>query len=270
MGLLDGKVAFVTGAARGQGRTHAVRMAAEGADIVAVDVVAPVAADNGYPAAVPEDLDETARLVEEQDRRIVARVADVRDSAALDAALDEAASELGARLDIVVANAGVSNWNRFWEISDEQWQTVVDVNLTGVWRTMKAAAPRMIAAGNGGSIVVTSSVAGLKSLPAQAHYAASKHGVVGLTKTAAIELAEFDIRVNSIHPWAVRTEMGRDRSFEPQIEAHPQYARSFASLLPERAAHTDDITNAVMWLVSDLGRTVTGAQIPADLGATTL
>jgi SDR family mycofactocin-dependent oxidoreductase len=269
LGLLDGRIAFVTGAARGQGRAHAVRLAAEGAAIVAVDAAGPVG-DNGYPAATAEDLAETVRQVEALDRRIVARRADVRESAALDAVLDEAAAELGPRLDVVVANAGISNWNRFWEMSDEQWQTVLDVNLTGVWRTLKAAAPRMIAAGNGGSIVAISSVAGLKSLPAQAHYSAAKHGVVGLVGTAAIELAEYGIRVNSVHPWAVRTDMGRDRSLDPVLEARPDYRRSFVHLLPDRAADPGDIADAVLWLASDLSRTVTGANIPVDLGATTL
>jgi SDR family mycofactocin-dependent oxidoreductase len=269
MGLLAGRVAFVTGAARGQGRSHALRLAQEGADIIAVDVNGPVSADNAYPPATADDLEETIRLVEAEDRRIVARQADVRDSAALAGLLEEAVSELGGRLDVVVANAGISNWNRFWEMPDEQWQTMIDVNLTGVWRTLKAAVPHMLAAGNGGSIITVSSVAGIKSLPAQAHYSAAKHGVVGLTKTAAIELGEFGIRVNSIHPWGVRTPMGEDPTVFNLFAEHPSYAASFASVIKQpQVADPGDISDAVVWLASDLSRTVTGAQLPLDMGAT--
>lgn len=238
--------------------------------MIAVDVAGPVTPENGYAAATEEGLAETVRLVEAEDRRCLSRITDVRDSAGLDAALGAAAAEFGDRLDVVVANAGISNWNRFWEMSDEQWLTMIDVNLTGVWRTFKAAAPRMIASGNGGSLIAISSVAGLKSLPAQAHYSAAKHGVVGLVKTAAIELAEYGIRVNSVHPWAVRTEMGRDSSLQPLLDAHPAYARSFASLLPELAADPSDIADAVAWLATDDSRTVTGTQLTVDLGATVL
>jgi SDR family mycofactocin-dependent oxidoreductase len=269
MGLLEGRVAFVTGAARGQGRSHVVRLAREGADIIAVDVDGPVSGDNRYPPSTSEDLQETVRQVEALDRRIVARQADVRDSGALDAVLGEAVPELGNRLDVVVANAGISNWNRFWEMPDEQWQTMIDVNLTGVWRTMKAAVPVMLAAGNGGSIITVSSVAGIKSLPAQAHYSAAKHGVVGLTKTAAIELGEYGIRVNSIHPWGVNTPMGDDSTVFDLFATHPAYAASFGSILPEpRLAEPDDISDAVVWLASDLSRTVTAVQLPLDMGAT--
>jgi SDR family mycofactocin-dependent oxidoreductase len=269
MGLLQGRAAFVTGAARGQGRSHAVHLAREGADVIAIDVSAPVSADNAYPPATPEDLAETVRLVEAEDRRIVARQADVRDSAALDALLAEAVPELGGRLDVVVANAGISNWNRFWEMPDEQWQTMLDVNLTGVWRTLKAAVPFMLAAGNGGSIITVSSVAGIKSLPAQAHYSAAKHGVVGLTKTAAIELGEYGIRVNSIHPWGVNTPMGEDSTVFELFEHHPSYGASFASMLPQLpVAEPADMSAGVVWLASDLSRSVTGAQLPLDMGAT--
>jgi SDR family mycofactocin-dependent oxidoreductase len=267
--LLAGRVAFVTGAARGQGRSHAVRLAREGADVIAVDVAAPVSADNAYPPATPDDLAETVELVEAQDRRIVARAVDVRDSAALDAVLAEGVAELGGRLDVVVANAGISNWNRFWEMPDEQWQTMIDINLTGVWRTLKAAVPHMIAAGNGGSIITVSSVAGIKSLPAQAHYSAAKHGVVGLTKTAAAELGEYGIRVNSIHPWGVATPMGQDTAIGPILAEHPSYAAFFAALLPGLPiAESSDISDGVIWLASDLSRAVTGTQLTLDMGAT--
>jgi NAD(P)-dependent dehydrogenase (short-subunit alcohol dehydrogenase family) len=194
---------------------------------------------------------------------------DVRDVAAMAALLAEAVPELGGRLDVVVANAGISNWNRFWEMPDEQWQTMIDINLTGVWRTLKAAAPHMIAAGNGGSIITVSSVAGIKSLPAQAHYSAAKHGVVGLTKTAAIELGEFGIRVNSVHPWGVATPMGEDTTIHQLFAEHPAYAASFASLLPAvPVAQPSDLSDAVMYLASDLSRAVTGTQLTVDQGAT--
>jgi SDR family mycofactocin-dependent oxidoreductase len=266
-GRVAGKVAFITGAARGQGRAHAVRLAEEGADIIAVDVCGFVA-PTPYPPAVPEDLDETVALVEALDRRIVAEVVDVRDSAGLERVCQLGASELGG-IDVVVANAGINSWNRFWEMPDEQWQTMLDVNLTGVWRTLKAAVPIMIEQGRGGSIVITSSVAGLKSLPAQAHYSAAKHGLVGLGKTAAIELGPYNIRVNTVHPWGVDTPMGHDESLATIFERHPSYAASFGSILAEpQLADPRDISEGVLWLASDESRLVTGTQLPLDMGAT--
>ena len=267
--LLAGKVAFITGAARGQGRRHAVRLAREGASIIAVDIAGPAATHNGYPAATLDDLEETAKMVEAEDQQILTRVVDVRDSSGLDSVLEDGVARFGGRLDVVVANAGISNWNRFWEMPDEQWQTMIDINLTGVWRTLKAAVPHMLAAGNGGSIVTVSSVAGIKSLPAQAHYSSAKHGVVGLTKTAAIELGEYGIRVNYIHPWGVDTPMGQDTKMGSIFEAHPQFGAAFASLLPDLPIATvDDMSDAVVWLASDLSRSVTATQLTLDMGAT--
>ncbi|MCU1389593.1 MAG: putative NAD-dependent oxidoreductase [Ilumatobacteraceae bacterium] len=269
MGLLDGKVAFITGAARAQGRSHAQRLAAEGADIIAIDICAQ-AAPVAYPTATADDLDETARLVEKEGRAIIARVADVRDQAALDAAVADGVHAFG-RLDIVVANAGISTWGRFWEMPDDTWQAMIDINLTGVWRTFKAAAPAMIAAGNGGSMIAIASVAGIKSLPCQAHYSAAKHGVVGLTKTAAIELGEYGIRVNSIHPWGVQSAMVEDPTISSVLADHPNYANSFGSILPvPQLAEPGDISDAVVYLASNLSRCVTGIQLPVDMGATTV
>ena len=269
MALLTGKVAFVTGVARGQGRSHAIRLAAEGASVIGVDVATPVSEHVGYTPANRSDLDETRRLVEAEGQGCVIEAADVRDSDALNAVLGSAVPQLGNRLDVVVANAGICSWNRFWEMPDDQWQELIDVNLTGVWRTMKAAVPHMLAAGNGGSIITVSSVSGIKSLPAQSHYAASKHGVVGLTKSAAIELGEYGIRVNSIHPWGVATPMAEDARMQDVIGAHPNYLMSFGSVLPQLPlAEPGDISDAIAWLASDLSRTVTGAQIPLDMGAT--
>ena len=232
MGLLDGRVAFVTGAARGMGRSHAVRLAREGASVIATDVASAVSAHNGYPPATEADLKETARLLQAEVRPFLVEVADVRDSDALDAILSEGVTRFGGRLDVVVANAGISNWNRFWEMSDEQWQTMIDINLTGVWRSMEAAVPHMLSAGNGGSIIAVSSVAGLKALPSQAHYTAAKHGVTGLAKAAAVELGEYGIRVNSIHPWAVATTIADDPFIEKTLTAHPNFLVSFGSVLP--------------------------------------
>ncbi|MGV0793248.1 mycofactocin-coupled SDR family oxidoreductase [Mycolicibacterium sp. XJ1819] len=268
-GMLVGRVAFVTGAARGQGRSHAVRLARQGAAIIAIDVAAPAASANTYPPATADDLAETIRLVEAEGASVFARVADVRDPDALTDAVATGVADLGGRLDVVVANAGICNWARFWEMPDDQWLTLIDINLTGVWRTMKAAVPHMIAAGNGGSIITVSSVAGIKSLPGQAHYSAAKHGVVGLTKSAAIELGEYGIRVNSIHPWGVATPMAEDPMTATMLSEHPSYLASFGSMLPDLVlAEPGDISDAVVWLASDLSRTVTGTQLTLDMGAT--
>src|SRR4051812_4327260 len=202
MGRFDDKVVLITGAARGQGRAHARRFAAEGANVIAVDVCAPVLPDLGYPPATEEDLAETVRLVEQAGRGCVARVADVRDQAGLDAAVREGLDRFG-RLDAVVANAGVTSYHLGWEVPEEHWATVLDVNLTGVWRTVKAAVPTMIEAGNGGAITITSSAAGLRGYGYLGHYAATKHGLVGLMRSLAIELGPHDIRVNTVHPGAV-------------------------------------------------------------------
>jgi SDR family mycofactocin-dependent oxidoreductase len=267
MGLLDGRVAFITGAARAQGRSHAVRLANEGADIIAVDICASPAA-TGYPAATPDDLDETVRQVEATGRRIVHRIADVRDQAALDEAVTAGVAAFG-RLDVVVANAGISTWGRFWEMDEQRWQDMIDINLTGVWRTMRSATPAMIEAGNGGSMILISSTAGIKSLPGQAHYSSAKHGVVGLTKSAAIELAEYKIRVNSIHPWGVNTPMTEDHEYMDLFGKFPSYMASFASITTDpQIAEPSDVSDAVLFLASDMSRTMTAAQFTIDMGAT--
>jgi len=266
-GALRGKVAVVTGAARGQGRSHAVRLAREGADIIALDACAPVG-PTSYAPATSADLAETVAAVEALDRRVVAAEVDVRGLEPMVAAVAAGIDELGAP-DVVVANAGICGWGRVWELTAEQWSSVVDTNLTGVWHTLKATVPAMIEAERGGSIVVISSVAGLKPLPAQAHYSASKHALVGLVGSAAIELAPHSIRVNAVHPWAVRTPMGADAGFRPYVEENPEYGDLFKQLLPTpRAADPEDISDAVAWLASDASRTVTGISLPVDLGAT--
>lgn len=270
MGLLDGRVAFVTGVARGMGRSHALRLAREGASVIGIDVAAAVSSYCAYPPATDEDMAETEQLLKEEGQSHVIRSADVRDWAALESVLAAGLAELGGRLDVVVANAGISNWGRFWEMPDEQWLTMIDVNLTGVWRTLKAAVPHMISAGNGGSIITVSSVAGIKALPCQAHYSSAKHGVVGLTNSAAIELGEYRIRVNSVHPWGVATPMVTDDpTIEKMLGEHPNYVMSFGSVLPDfPMMEPSDMSDAVLWLASDLSRAVTGTQLTIDMGAT--
>ena len=276
MGRLDGKVALVTGAARGQGRSHALRMAQEGADIVAVDVVKqlPTVA---YGMSTPEDLAETVRQIEALDRRIVAREADVRDYGTLKAALDEGVAELG-RLDIVSANAGIFSQGRADELSDESWDEMIGVNLTGVWHSAKAAIPHLKAAG-GGSIIITSSTAGIKGYENFAHYVSAKHGVVGLMRTLALELAPDMIRVNTVHPTSVDTPMIQNDmlyglfapDLEPEQRTRDALGERFQTMnaLPIPWVEPVDISNAVLWLASDEARYVTGVMLPVDAGATT-
>jgi SDR family mycofactocin-dependent oxidoreductase len=275
MGKLEGKVAFITGAARGQGRSHAVRLAQEGADIIAVDLCAQVGSV-GYPLASPDDLAETVRQVEALDRRIVASQADVRDTAGLKTAVDEGVAQLG-RLDIVLANAGIASFAPVQDLDDETWDDMIDVNLTGVFKTVRAALPHLRAGGNGGAIVLTSSTAGIMGLPNLAHYVAAKHGVVGLMKVLALELAPEMIRVNSVHPTSVDTDMihneqtyGTFRPDKPAGEVtRDDVGEAFQGLnaLPIRWVDPVDISNAILFLVSDDGRYVTGVQLPVDAGS---
>jgi SDR family mycofactocin-dependent oxidoreductase len=264
---LAGRVAYVTGAARGQGRSHCVRLARAGADVVAIDACGPVATHNGYVPATPEDLAETVNLVEGEGRKILARKVDVRDAAGQERVIADAIEQFG-RLDIVVANAGVLNWGRLWEISAEQWQETLDTNLTGLWHTIKATVPQMIKAGNGGSIITVSSAAGIKAVPGCGHYCASKFGVVGLTNALAVELGEFGIRVNSVHPYGTDTPMGNDVSMYKIFEDHPHYIHSYSpgALPTDSLAAPDLISDIVVWLAGDASSLVTAAQIPADKG----
>ena len=266
-GALRGRVAFITGAARGQGRAHAIRLAREGADIVALDICSPVSGSISYPAATPEDLADTVRAVEAEGRKVLAREVDIRDDAALRQLVSDGVEQFG-RLDILVANAGVLSWGRLWELTDEQWDAVVGVNLTGTWRTLRAVIPAMIEAGNGGSIVVVSSSAGLKATPGNGHYSASKHGLVGLTNTLAIELGEFGIRVNSIHPYSVDTPMIEPDLMMQVFKEHPHYVHSFGPmpLQPNGFMAADEVADVVVWLAGDGSGTLTGAQIPVDKG----
>src|ERR1700751_3483664 len=207
-GRVEGKVAFITGAARGQGRSHAITLAREGADIIAVDIAAQIGSVP-YPMAAPEDLAQTVKEVEAAGRRIVATDADVRDYEALKQALDEGVAQLG-RLDIVSANAGIVSFGRAEELAEQTWRDVIDVDLTGEWHAAKAAIPHLRAGGRGGSMILTSADLGLKAAANQAHYVAANHGVIGLMRTLALELAPDFIRVNSIHPTNVDTDMAQN------------------------------------------------------------
>jgi (+)-trans-carveol dehydrogenase len=272
-GRVEGKVAFITGAARGQGRSHAITLAREGADIIAVDICAQVGSVP-YPMATPEDLAQTVKEVETLDRRIVATDVDVRDYDALKQALDDGVAQLG-RLDIVSANAGIVSYGRVEELPEQTWRDVIDVNLTGEWHAAKAAIPHLRAGGRGGSIILTSSDAGLKALQNLAHYVAAKHGVIGLMRTLALELAADFIRVNALAPTSVNTPMIMNeptyRVFRPDLQnptAEDMTGPATAlNVLPIPWVEPVDISNAVLWLASDESRYVTGITLPVDAGA---
>lgn len=284
---------LITGVARGQGRSHALALAAEGARIIGIDLCADVGTV-GYAPATEEDLAETVAAVEAAGGRIVARVGDVRDTASLDAVLDEGIGTFGA-LDGVIANAGICSYGRLWELTDDQWNSVVDVNLTGVFNTLRATVPHLLdraAAGRpddgagdeiehaqgggpctgaeppGGSIVITTSGAGIKPLPLLGHYSATKAGVIAMAKSLAHEVAGHRIRVNVVAPTAVKTPMGRDAALREVIAANPEATAAFGNLLPVGSVEPVDITEAVCWLLSDAARFVTGAVVPVDAGAT--
>ena len=272
-GRVEGKVAFITGAARGQGRSHAVRLAQEGADIIAVDICKAI--DNVvYPASTPEDLQETVSLVEQLGRRIVPAQMDVRDYDTLKDTVDAAVERLG-RLDIIVANAGIGNaGNKLHKIPEHIWDDMIDINLTGVWHSVKAGVPHLLAGGRGGLIILTGSVGGMRAHPHTGHYIAAKHGVVGLMRTFAVELGQHMIRVNSIHPTQVNTPMAMNdatfRLFAPHKEnPGPEDFAPVSQMmhtLPVPWVEPEDISNAVLFFASDESRYVTGVQLPVDAG----
>jgi len=267
MEKLAGKVAFITGAARGQGRSHAVRLAQEGADIIAVDICAQIESVS-YPMSTPADLDQTVKEVEAEGRRIVARQADVRDVSALRRAFADGVAELGP-VQIVLANAGIGVGGR--EGHDEDWDDVIAVNLTGVWNTGRVAIPSMIEAERGGAIVLTSSTAALMGIGSNSTgllgYTASKHGVVGLMRSWANFLAPHNIRVNSVAPTGCRTPMATNVSLGDMFAANPQLANAMSNAMPVDMVEPMDVSNAVAWLVSDDARYITGTVIPVDAGA---
>ncbi|GAB19882.1 putative oxidoreductase [Gordonia effusa NBRC 100432] len=274
MGKLTGQVAFITGAARGQGRAHAVKLASEGADIIAVDRCADVATA-GYDMATEADLAQTVALVEATGREISASVADVRDLTALKASVDAGVERFG-RLDIAVANAGIAAAPTLsWDLSPEAFREMMDINVTGVWQTTKVAIPHIMAGNRGGSVILVSSMAGLRGIPGIVHYSSAKHAVAGMAKSIANELGWANIRVNSIHPGNVRTTMIDNepmvRGFRPDLEnpvlEDTADVMGKLNLLPTPWVEAEVIADAVLYLVADTGRGITGAALPIDLGA---
>jgi (+)-trans-carveol dehydrogenase len=273
-GRVEGKVAFITGAARGQGRSHAIRLAEEGADIIAVDLCAQVETVP-YPMSTPEDLAETVKLVEETGHRIVAVQADIRDFITLEKVVSDAVAQLG-RLDIVSANAGISSPARMDVMSEQTWQDMIDINLTGVWHTVKAAVPHIRAGGRGGSIVLTSSVAGLMAIENIGNYVAAKHGVVGLMRVLALELGYDSIRVNTVNTTSVDTPMIMNAAnfalFMPDLDPQDRSREIMAqrhlnrTALPVAWVEPVDVSNAVVFLASDEARYITGVALPIDAG----
>jgi SDR family mycofactocin-dependent oxidoreductase len=266
MGRLDGQVAFITGAARGQGRAHAVRLAEEGADIIAVDICQQIQSV-GYAMSSRDDLDQTVKTVTGLGRHIVAFESDVRDADALQQAFDKGTEELGPAT-IVIANAGIGPGGL--ASAEQQWDEVVDVNLKGVWNTGRVAIPSMIDHGRGGSIVLTSSTGGLvgppSNVPGMLGYTAAKHGVIGLMRSWANYLAPHSIRVNSVAPTTVRTPMANDGDVSLILQHVPELTNALTNALPVMAVEAVDVANAVAWLVSDEARYITGTVLPVDAG----
>jgi SDR family mycofactocin-dependent oxidoreductase len=272
-GKLDGKVALITGAARGQGRGHAVRLGLEGADIIAIDTCRQVEGVP-YPMATAEDLDQTVKEVEALGRRIVARPADVRDEAELKAAFDAGVAELGPA-EIVVADAGLATMSL--HETHEAWQVVIDVNIAGTFNTVEVALPAMIEHGQGGAIVLISPSAVLDGIGGPSRggpglggraATASKHGFVDLMRSYADNLAQHGIRVNSLHPTGVRTPITENDALRGLLTANPEAGTAIANALPVDMIESADIASAVAWLVSDDARYITGITLAVDAGFT--
>jgi SDR family mycofactocin-dependent oxidoreductase len=271
-GQFEGKVAFITGAARGQGRAHAVRFAEEGADIIAVDICQQLDTV-AYPMASQEDLDETVNLVEKTGRRIVAEQADVRDFSRLQSVLANAVAELG-RVDFVLANAGVAPGMGLAQPTVNAFVDAIEVMLNGVYYTIEAALPHLLEHGDGGAIVITSSAAGFKSMARNfesrehglAGYTTAKHGVIGLMRYYATTLAEKEIRVNSVHPTGVATPMIQNVKVDELTKKHPAFAAAFVNLLPVSVIDPEDVAEAMVYLCGRSGRYVTGVTLPIDAG----
>jgi SDR family mycofactocin-dependent oxidoreductase len=277
MGLVDGKVALVTGAGRGQGRSHAVRLASEGADVIAVDLcVADGLETLSYELSTEDDLDETIGMIEATGQRAVKAIADVRSLSQMQQAVEAGLAELG-RIDIVCANAGIGTWAVVWEMTEQQWNEMIDINLTGVFNTVRAALPSMVERGEGGSLVLTSSTAGLRAYANTAHYTAAKHGVIGLMKVLTQECGPHGIRVNAVCPTTVRTPLViNDSTFElfaPDVadpgEDDVRAAFEGLNILPNVAwIEPSDVSDAVLFLCSDAAKFVTGVALPIDAGNT--
>lgn len=275
MNRFEGKVAMITGAARGQGRSHALRLAREGAVVVVVDICEGIDTVP-YELASREDLAETVRLVTAAGGTAMPFEADVRDLGRLQAVAGEAFDRLG-RLDVVCANAGIASYGGdAWQMDERIWRDMVDVNLTGVWNTVRASVPHMVEAGNGGAVILISSTAALVSIPGASHYSATKTGLVGLARSMAQELAAHHIRVNTVHPTGVDTVMIHNeytyRLFAPDVPepSRDDVAPAFTALnaLPVPWIDADDVSNAVLFLASDEARYVTGCSLTVDCGTT--
>jgi SDR family mycofactocin-dependent oxidoreductase len=269
-GRLEGKVAFITGAARGQGRAHAVRMAREGADIIAVDIAGKLPDCVPYFPATPEDLAETVRLVEATGQRILASTADTRDLDRLREVVDTGVGELG-RLDVIVANAGVAAPQVWNEITPTSFKDVMEINVNGTWNAVMAGAQHIIDGGRGGSVILISSAAGIKLQPFMIHYTTSKHAVTGMARAFAAELGRHAIRVNSVHPGAVNSEMGSGDmigAIGRTMETNPQLAHMMTPFLPTWVSEPEDIADAVLWLATDESKLVTATALAIDQGAT--
>jgi SDR family mycofactocin-dependent oxidoreductase len=269
-GRLAGKVAFITGAARGQGRAHAVRMATEGADIIAVDIAGKLPDCVPYDSASPEQLEETASLVKATGQRILTSVTDTRDYDGLREVVDAGVAEFG-RLDVIVANAGIAAPQIWDEITPESFRDVMDVNVTGTWNAVMAGAQHIIDGGRGGSVILISSAAGVKMQPFMIHYTTSKHAVTGMARGFAAELGKYSIRVNSVHPGPVVTDMGSGRMVEEigrTMQSNAQLSSMLTGFMPESIVEPSAIADAVLWLASDESTFVTAAAIPVDGGTT--
>ncbi|OBK29971.1 3-ketoacyl-ACP reductase [Mycobacterium asiaticum] len=266
---LSGKVALVTGAARGQGRAHAQRLSAEGADIIALDIAGPLPASVRYASSTPDDLAETARLVEANGRRVVLAANDIRDLDSLVAAVDRAVTQLG-RLDIIVANAGICTPAPWDQITKEAFHETIETNVTGTWNTVMAGAPHIVRGGQGGSIILIGSAAGVKMQAFMIHYTASKHAITGMARGFAAELGMHNIRVNSLHPGSVASPMvttgGLREALMEARETNPHLANLHTPLLPQGIARPEDIADAVAWLASDQSKFVTASAISVDIG----
>jgi SDR family mycofactocin-dependent oxidoreductase len=271
MGKLDGKVALITGGARGQGRSHALTFAREGANVVVCDVAEQIATAP-YPLASERELHETARMVEDGGGKCLAVKADVRDGAAMGEVVRRSVSEFG-KIDILVANAGIESFGASHELTDEAWDDMLAVNLTGAWKICRAVVPQMIERGSG-VILITSSIAGLKGLANQAHYCAAKHGVVGLMRSMAVELAPHNVRVNTVHPSSVDTPIIKNRAMytlfsggDPEAtleEVTPAFRE--LNLMDTPWMEPEDISKAMLFLASDDARYITGTTFTVDAG----
>jgi SDR family mycofactocin-dependent oxidoreductase len=266
MGKLDGKVAVITGGGRGQGRSHAVRLAREGADIVICDITKQVGTVP-FPTGQPGDMEETVALVEKEGRRCVAVEADVRSTEDMQRLADTAIKEFG-RIDFLLANAGIlSLSDNTWELTDEQWDDMIDINLTGVFKSCRAVIPHMRERGEGGAIIITSSIAGLRGVAGCTHYTAAKHGIVGLMRTLARELAPEMIRVNTIHPTGVDSPMSNNDFFPKWLDEHEELGNAMRfNLMPVDAMPMSDVSGVVAFLCSDEAKWITGSTVQIDAG----